>query len=213
MKRQGFFIYLSFRITFLSENVNQETSDSLPMWVVTTVVAVGKHSNWRSQMFYQINALKNLAIFPGKHLCWRFFLKNFIKKRLQHKCFPVNIAKCLSTAFYIEHFVPIHYTLYIHYTEFLCDDRIILILWVQNWYFSYFLCHSFVFLYNSSVRIGSPLLFRIYLVFIPKFLLSVTLTQNDGSFTILIDSLKFRDNSRKMWIWVFWILRYVIIFL
>ena len=138
MKRQGFFIYLSFRITFLSENVNQETSDSLPMWVVTTVVAVGKHSNWRSQMFYQINALKNLAIFPGKHLCWRFFLKNFIKKRLQHKCFPVNIAKCLSTAFYIEHFVPIHYTLYIHYTEFLCDDRILLILWVQEKNFGFF---------------------------------------------------------------------------
>ena len=110
MKRQGFFIYLSFRIAFLSEKVNQETSGSLPMWVVTTVVAVGKHSNWRSQMFYKINALKNLAIFPGKHLCWRFFLKKFIKKRLQHRCFPVNIAKCLSTAFYIEHFVPIHYT-------------------------------------------------------------------------------------------------------
>ena len=39
----------------------------------------------------------------GKHLCWRFFLINFIKKRHQHRCFPVNIAKCLSTAFYIEH--------------------------------------------------------------------------------------------------------------
>ena len=99
MKRQGFFIYLSFRIAFLSEKVNQETSDSLPMWVVTTVVAVGKHSNWRSQMFYKINALKNLAIFPGKHLCWRFFLKKFIKKRLQHRCFPVNIAKFLKIAF------------------------------------------------------------------------------------------------------------------
>ena len=27
---------------------------------------------------------------------------NFIKKRLQHRCFPVNIAKCLRTTF-IEH--------------------------------------------------------------------------------------------------------------
>ena len=54
-------------------------------------------------MFYKIDALKNLAIFIGKHLCWRFFLINFIKKRLQHRCFPVNIAKCLSTAFYIEY--------------------------------------------------------------------------------------------------------------
>ena len=29
---------------------------------------------------------------------------------IQHRCFPVNIAKCLCTAFYIKHFVPIHYT-------------------------------------------------------------------------------------------------------
>ena len=105
-----FFIYLSFRIAFLSENVNQETSGSLPMWVVTTAVALGEQSTRRSQMFCKINALKNLAIFPGKHLCWRFFLINLIKNRLQHSCFPVNIPKCLSTAFYIKHFVPIHYT-------------------------------------------------------------------------------------------------------
>ena len=30
-------------------------------------------------------------------------LKNFIKKRLQHKCIPVNIARFLRTANYIEH--------------------------------------------------------------------------------------------------------------
>ena len=27
----------------------------------------------------------------------------FIKKRLQHTCFPVNITKCLRAAFFIEH--------------------------------------------------------------------------------------------------------------
>ena len=159
-------------------------------------------------MFYKRNAFKSLAIFTGKHLRWRFFLINFIKKRLQHRCFPVNIAKGLSTAFYIEHVIASLY-----FSEFLCDHRILWILPVQNWYFSYFSCHCFVFFHNFSVRIGSPLLFRIYLVFIPKFLLSVTFARNDGSFTILIDSLKFRNNSRKMWTWVFLILRYVIIFL
>ena len=87
------------------------------------------------------------------------------------------------------------YSLY--FSEFLCDDRILSILWVQNWYFSHFLCHSFVFLNNSSVRIGSSLSFCIYLVFIPKFLLSVTFARNGGSFTILIDLLKFRINSKK----------------
>ena len=46
--------------------------------------------------------LKNSAIFTGKHQCCLFFNKvadleacNFIKKRLQHRCFPVNIAKFL----------------------------------------------------------------------------------------------------------------------
>ena len=63
------------------------------------VIRVGKHSNSRSPMFYKTDALKNLAIFTGKHLCWRFFLINSIKKRLQHRCFPVNIAECLSIAF------------------------------------------------------------------------------------------------------------------
>ena len=48
--------------------------------------------------------LQHFAIFTGKHLCWILFLIklqdqacNFNKKRLQHRCFPVNNAKCLST--------------------------------------------------------------------------------------------------------------------
>ena len=99
MKMHVFFIYLSFRIVFLVcfwEKV----------WFASyvacyyCVVSVGKHSNSRSQMFYA--ALQNLVIFTGKRLCWRFFLIRFIKKRLQHKCFPVNVAKCLSTVFHIE---------------------------------------------------------------------------------------------------------------
>ena len=39
-----------------------------------------------SEAFFKIDFLKNFAI--GKHLCW---------KRLQHRCFPVNIAKFLRT--------------------------------------------------------------------------------------------------------------------
>ena len=97
-----FFIYPSFRIVFLVcfwEKV----------WFASyvacyyCVVPVGKHSNSRSQMFY--DALQNLAIFTEKRLCWRFFLINFIKKRLQHRCFSVNVAKCLSTVFHIEIYV------------------------------------------------------------------------------------------------------------
>ena len=60
-----------------------------------------------SQMFFKIGALKIFAIFTGKHLWQSLFLIKFkdlqacnsIKKRLQHRCFPVNIAKFLRTAF------------------------------------------------------------------------------------------------------------------
>ena len=43
--------------------------------------------------------LKNFAIFTGKYLCWSLsFWNNFIKMRLQHRCFSMNIAKLLKTA-------------------------------------------------------------------------------------------------------------------
>ena len=52
----------------------------------------------------KIGVLKNLTIFTGKHLCWSLFHKvaglkasNFIKRRPQHSCFPVKIAKLLRT--------------------------------------------------------------------------------------------------------------------
>ena len=56
------------------------------------------------QRLFKIGVLQNFAISTGKHLCWSLFL-NFIKKRLQHRRFPVNIAKFLRTAFSIEHLV------------------------------------------------------------------------------------------------------------
>ena len=56
----------------------------------------------RSQMFFKIGVLKYFAIFTGKHLRWSPFsimlpTRNFIKKRHQHRCFPVNIANILRT--------------------------------------------------------------------------------------------------------------------
>ena len=52
----------------------------------------------RWQMFFKIGVLKNFAIFTGKHLCWKAC--HFIKKRLQHKCFTVNITKFKNNFFY-----------------------------------------------------------------------------------------------------------------
>ena len=63
-------------------------------------------------MFFKIVVLKNFAIFTGKHQCWSLFLIKLqtfrlqcfnIKKRFHHRCFPVNIAKFVRTAFFMEH--------------------------------------------------------------------------------------------------------------
>ena len=59
------------------------------------------HSNICLGMFYKIGFLKNFGKLTGKHLCQKFFLEkvahhlscNFIKKRLQHRCFTVNFVK------------------------------------------------------------------------------------------------------------------------
>ena len=52
----------------------------------------------RPQMFLKVGVLKNFANFTGKHL-WGPQACNFIKKRLQHRCFPVKLAKFLRTPF------------------------------------------------------------------------------------------------------------------
>ena len=56
---------------------------------------------YNEQVFHKEAVFKNLAIFIRKRLCSSVFFNentslqfcNFIKKRLQHRYFPVNIAK------------------------------------------------------------------------------------------------------------------------
>ena len=70
-------------------------------------VNLRKGRSSRSQMFFKVDVLKNFANFTGKHVyCSLFLIKicNFIKKRLQHTCFPVKFAKLLRTPFFTEHF-------------------------------------------------------------------------------------------------------------
>ena len=61
-----------------------------------------RSSHWRC--FWKKAVLKNFVNFTGKHLCWSHLSVtwgskacNFIKKRLQHRCFPVKFAKLLRT--------------------------------------------------------------------------------------------------------------------
>ena len=56
----------------------------------------------RSRMFFRIAVIKNFKNFTGKHRCWGLKACNSIKKRVQHRCFSLNIVKVLRTAFFIE---------------------------------------------------------------------------------------------------------------
>ena len=54
-----------------------------------------------SLMFFKIDVLKNFLTCKGKRQCWSLFsinlqACNFIKKRLQNRCYPANITKILS---------------------------------------------------------------------------------------------------------------------
>ena len=61
-----------------------------------------RSSHWRC--FVKKGVLKSPASFTGKHLRWTLFNKvtdlqacNFVKKRLEHRCFPVKFATFLRT--------------------------------------------------------------------------------------------------------------------
>ena len=58
------------------------------------------------EVFRKKGLLKNFTKFTGKRLCWSLFFNEvaglpatLLKKRLQHRCFPVNFVKFLATPF------------------------------------------------------------------------------------------------------------------
>ena len=139
-------------------------------------------------MFCKADALKDLAVFTAKHLYWRFFLINFIKKSLQHRCFTVNMTKCLSTA-------PAHYT----FQKFYVMIKFFGCLRVQNWYF-HISCATALFSFITLVLESEIHCYFVYILFYTKRFIKCNfcMDYNDDSFTILIESLKFRNNSRSI---------------
>ena len=116
---------------------------------------------------------------------------------------------------------PVHYTFQKYYVMI----KFFICLRVQNWYFSYFLRHCFVF-FNSSNRKSNVISYTS--CFYAKISINCNFctNYNDCPFTILIESLKFRNSSKiiatypgnllwKMWIWVYEFFEYyaVIFFL
>ena len=65
----------------------------------------------RPELICKKGFLRNFAKFTGKHLCHSLFFNKvaglrpatLLKKRLWHRCFPVNFAKLLRTTFFREH--------------------------------------------------------------------------------------------------------------
>ena len=59
------------------------------------------------KMFFKKGVLRNFAKSTGKHLCQNLFFNKvagprsatLLKKRLWHRCFPVNLAKFVRTPF------------------------------------------------------------------------------------------------------------------
>ena len=125
----------------------------------------------------------------------------FIKKRLQHSRFPVNTAKYFYTTSLYD----------CTFHEILCDDRFFEHLWVWNWHFSNLFSYCFVFLHNS-IKISIPWLIR------TSFHTKIVTHYNVGCTAILIEPLKFRNNSRitvtspSNLLQKLWILYFVIIF-
>ena len=66
----------------------------------------------RREVFCKKGFHRNFAKLAGKHLCQSLFFNKvaglrpvtLFKKRLWHRCFPVNFVKFLRTPFIIEHF-------------------------------------------------------------------------------------------------------------
>ena len=65
----------------------------------------------RLEVFCEKGVLRNFANFRGKHLCQGLFFDKvaglrpatLLKKKLWHRCLPVNFVKFLRTPFLIEH--------------------------------------------------------------------------------------------------------------
>ena len=69
-----------------------------------------KNRSSRPDVFCEKSVLVTCAKFTGKHLCQSLFFNKvadasatLLKKRLRHRCFPVNFVKFSRTPFFTEH--------------------------------------------------------------------------------------------------------------
>ena len=79
--------------------------------IVYPGIETGKKKKQLSRGILQKGVLRNFTKLTGKHLCQSFFFNKvpalrpatLLKRRIWHRCFPVNFVKFLRTPFFIEH--------------------------------------------------------------------------------------------------------------
>ena len=76
--------------------------------ILNSPLKLNKYRSSRPEMFCKKGVLRHFAKFNGKHLCQGLFINKvagltLLKKRLWHRCFPVNFAKFLRPPFLTEH--------------------------------------------------------------------------------------------------------------
>ena len=95
-------------VTFITEWDVAKENDYI---IIGNLNNLARHRSSRPGVFCKKGVLRNFAKFTGKHLCQSLFFNKvaglrpatLLKKRLWHRCFPVNFGKFLRTPFITEH--------------------------------------------------------------------------------------------------------------
>ena len=106
---QSWLIWATFHSTGYHFCVIKSSLCKVQIWKMFLKNTFQKYSC--SQMFFKIGVITNFLIINKKiSVLESLFYKvtglmayNFIKKRSQHRCFPVNVTKCLRKAFFMKH--------------------------------------------------------------------------------------------------------------
>ena len=102
---------------------------------------------------FKIVVLKTFAIFSGKPVLDSLFNKvaglkvcNFIKRRLRHRYFPINIAKFLRTSFMEHHrllLLPIHVSIFFSEIGNILYFNIVISISVFHHYWCFYIYHHY----------------------------------------------------------------------
>ena len=102
-----FRIFLSYKVYFSrAQRIYMTAGEESGRFLFSSKDSDSCFRNSRPEVFCKKGVLRNFAKLTGKHLCQSFLNKvaglrpaALLKRTLWHRCFPVNLAKFLRTAF------------------------------------------------------------------------------------------------------------------